>query len=180
MAFFVQVRDEQDRRLASFVILHQEYLFPDRTRIRMTTDVAWCRECRAFALVERLPTPEVIERMAEEWLFTYYPEERGPYMRPVMKEALLARQKIFAEEHRQLVDYLAIRKSPPRCIECAGIDFVRFPEWNIWYEHPETSGRFQVCCVAHASMASAPLLYNPEGIRLTPSLEVAARKPRVS
>ena len=97
-----------------------KYRFPDGRRVIIRADLAWCRGCRDFALVERLLTAEELEKEAEEWFYLKYPEERTPYMQRWMREAMVARQKSNVERYRALLDYLPHRLSPPRCLTCGG------------------------------------------------------------
>ena len=132
----------------------------------MLTDVGWCRDCHDFAMLERLPTVEGLEREAEEWFFAKYPEERTTRMQPMMEEALRAQQRDRVEQYRPLLDYLERRTSPPRCLTCGGTVFIRYAEWNTWYDHPLQVGQFEVVCIGHADVTSSPLLYDPDGTRL--------------
>jgi hypothetical protein len=118
-----------------------------------------------LTLGEHLPTREELEREAEEWFFTKYPEERTALMQPMMKQALKFSKKSAVEGYRPLLDYLPRRESPPRCLECRGIDFIRFEDWECWYEHPEGRGRFRIERVGHID-ATRYSLYTPEGFRV--------------
>ena len=165
MAFVVEVQDERGARLAGFAILRDQYRFPDGTHLTVRSDVGWCQDCKGFALVERIMTVGELEHEAEEYFYARYPEERTPYMQPVMRQVLLARKQESVRDYQPLLDYLPHRTSPPRCLECGGVRFVRFEEWSRWYEHAGAPGRFQVVCRGHISVTTySP--FDPEGRRL--------------
>jgi hypothetical protein len=78
---------------------------------------------------------------ASAWEHCPDPEERQPYVQWNMRQVLDGWKERSAREYRPL-DYLPRCRSRPRCLECSGTEFVRFEEWNRWYEHPEGSGKF--------------------------------------
>jgi hypothetical protein len=166
VAYLIDVEDESGQRLAGFAVLRDHYRFPDGSRVIIRTDVAWCRGCRDFALVERLLAADELADEAEEWFYLKYPEERTPYMQRSMREAMVAQQKTNVARYRALLDYLPHRKSPPRCLTCGGTDFVRYAEpGGPWYEHPERPGRFRIVCNGHIDHTTFAY-YDPEGRRL--------------
>jgi len=67
MACAVQVRNEAGEILAELTTVHDKYVLPDGSEMYVPTDVAWCMTCRAFVLVESLPSPEEQERIAREF-----------------------------------------------------------------------------------------------------------------
>lgn len=177
MPFIVEVQDERGSRLAGFAVLRDEYRFADRTHITVRSDVGWCHDCNAFALVERIMTVGELEHEAEEYFYARYPEERTPYMQPVMRQVLQWKKQEAVRAYQPLLNYLPHRSSPPRCLECGGVRFVRFEEWNQWYERPGADGRFQVVCRGHISVGT-DRLFDPEGARLHGGEFVVKAAPR--
>ena len=167
MAYIFEVQDEAGRRLAGFAVLRDHYVFPGGAKVIIRTDVAWCRGCRDFSLVEKLLTAEELGQEAEEWFYLKYPEERTPYMQRAMREAMVAQKKGNVERYRELLDYLPHRKSPPRCLACGGTDFVRFDEaaGEVWFDHPERPFRFRIVCNGHIDHTICGS-YDPEGLPL--------------
>ena len=166
MPFLVEVRGKSGGRLAGFCILRDRYRFPDNTETVIRADVAWCRTCGDFALAEHFSTVAELEHEAEEYFFSKYPEERTPYMQLVMRQALEGQKHGHVQSYQPMLDYLRRRQSPPRCLGCGGIDFVRFTEWETWYEHPQNSSRFRITCRGHIDSTHHDL-YDPEGVRMT-------------
>jgi len=165
MPFLLDVTDDHGTPLGGACILRDHYRFPDRQQVTIRGHVAWCHACRAFALAEHFPTPAELEHEAEEFFYAKYPEERTPYVQPIMRQVLSGMKSGMAEKYRLVLDYRPHRRSPPRCLECAGTHFVPFPEWNHWYDHPADRSRFRIECRGHID-ASLHRLYDPEGLPL--------------
>ena len=161
MAFIVEVRGAHGGRLAGFAVLNNYYRFPDGKRVAMATDVAWCRGCEAFALLERFTTADDVRRWVDDLFAAQYPDERTRFI----EDARRHRTARWLADHAPWFDYLPRRRSPPRCLECGDTDVLRFEEWDQRYDHPSGPGKFIVVCRGHIDAATYRL-YDPDGHRL--------------
>jgi len=131
MAFLSHIEDESGRVLAELITTHNRYVLPDGTETFVTTDKAWCRHCNEFVLVERLETPEALEKQARD--FHAMRKSSPAFLDVEIADRLLENSLHRAQQWRIA---LASRRSPPRCLQCAGTDFVVLPPDENWVEHP--------------------------------------------
>jgi hypothetical protein len=166
------IEDDQLRLLASLITTHDAYLLPDGSERWVATNPAWCPRCGAFVNVERLDDPDQLESQARAF---YDDRQRRPM--PALFEVLGAEtcQQINDSVLRKLLHQaaqwraaLAIRTSPPRCLECGGTDHVAIAADCTWSEHPAERGRRVRVRPQHVhlSMAVCGRLYDTEGRRL--------------
>ena len=170
MAFLTIIEDGAARELAELVTTHDRYELPDGSQAFVHADPAWCPCCGRFTLVESLPPPEELERVARE-----FHELRGdkpwlpPDLCPAEQWAEMGRELLAEGLHRadQWRQALTVRRSPARCLECGGTEFVKIPEKG-WLDHPAAPGtRIRVRpSIIHASMGSFGRLYDTEGRRI--------------
>jgi hypothetical protein len=81
-----------------------------------------------------------------------------------LRDALRQRIERMVAEHQPWFDYRPHGRSPPRCLDCGGTDFVRCEEWDEWYDRPDAAEQFRVICTAHADVGGRTL-FDREGIR---------------
>lgn len=171
MAFIHTVEDDSSTVLAELVTTHDCYLLPDGTQDFIRGTAAWCRQCGAFTLVEKIVPPEEMEAHARQF---YEDRERDPSLPADIFPPDKAHQINLNLLNDGLHDaaqwrlVLATRKSPPRCLECGGVEFVVLPEPGVWMPHPaDPAKRVRVQDnYCHASMCETGRLYDTEGRRL--------------
>jgi hypothetical protein len=170
VAFIHVIEDESSTLLAELVTTHDCYELPDRSQCFISTDAAWCHRCGQFTLVEKIVAPDEMEASAREF---YEHRERNPLLPPDMfptdqthgvNLSVLNGLLHVAAQWRLA---LATRTSPPRCLECGGVEFVALPETDDWSVHPaDPAKRVRGRINCHASMCEPGRLYDTEGRRI--------------
>ena len=171
MAFIDVIENDASVVLARLRRAHDCYLLPDGSQDFISVVPAWCRHCGRFVAAEELRTPEEIEQHAREF---YEHRERHPLLPPDIFPADTSHQINLSGLQRSLRlaaqwrVVLASRKSPPRCLECGGSDYIVLPEAGTWAPHPGGEpGLVRVRdSYIHASMAVEGRLYDTEGRRM--------------
>jgi hypothetical protein len=170
VAFIHVIEDESSTVLAELVTTHDCYELPDQSKCFVHTIAAWCHGCGRFTLVEKLVSPEELEASAREF---YEHRERHPLLpRDIFPaerdhQVNLSVLNGLLHEAAQWRLALATRKSPPRCLECGGTNFVPLPETEDWSVHPaDPTERVRERTTCHASMCEPGRLYDAEGRRI--------------
>jgi hypothetical protein len=171
VAYIHVIEDESSTVLAELVTAHDCYLLPDGTQGFIHTAAAWCHGCGQFTLVEKIVQPDEMEAHAREF---YEHRERHPLLPPDIFPADRDHQVNLSvlngglHEAAQWRLALETRTSPPRCLECGGVEFVSLSETQDWSVHPaDPTKRVRERTTCHASMCEPGRLYDTEGRRIT-------------
>lgn len=150
----------------SYINSRFEYVLPDGRTTDAPMDVGWCHECRGLRPIEtlerdywarqirmiglRLTSISIKHRLLRKSLVTYLEDwgDGKPYAMPLEPEVLAGWQE---QLERALVgfEFLALRRSPPHCIECGGTDFERSG-----FAHPSCGGKFEPQELAHVFLGA--------------------------
>ena len=173
MAFLSEVEDDSSRILATLVSTHDRYVLPDGTEMLIGADEAWCRHCHDFVLVERLENPEVLEARARSFHSRKPPSFAALLPELDWKAIADRRLKEDLHEAEQWRIALASRRSPPRCLQCTGTDFIVLPPDGAWIDHPAgLPARVRVRpAYMHMSMCASGSRYDTEGLMLEHSYD---------
>jgi hypothetical protein len=172
MAFITKIEDDQHRELAELVNTHHRYRFADGFIMFIATSPAWCRACQAFVLVEKLVDPAEKESRAREFFAMYESEPLFSLNHAPADEKHERNRKWLSESLHEAQRWriaLSERNSPPRCLECGGIDFTTIPEDGKWAPHPRVPGcnvRVPNDEICHVSRRYAGWFYDTEGRRI--------------
>ncbi|MDP2792919.1 MAG: hypothetical protein Q8O25_02370 [Sulfurisoma sp.] len=163
----------------SYVGSRFEYVLPDGRATDAPTDIGWCHDCRGLRPIEtlardhwagmirlvgkRLTSIALKRRLLRSSLMTYEEDwgDDKPYAMPLEPDVLTGWQE---QLDRALAgfDFLALRKSPPHCIECGGTNFERSG-----FMHPGCGGKFEPQERAHVFFGAGgyprPFQMNVEG-----------------
>jgi len=168
MAFITEIKDDTGCTLARLAGVHDRYQFTDGSTMFIDTRAAWCPQCRAFVLVEKLTSADELEIRVREFAAD---REKTPLLPfDIISEA--EQRKMYRDllekgliEARQWRAALRNRLSPPRCLECAGTSFILLATDESWIVHPGDSRRMihTDSGIIHAELSSVGRLYDTEG-----------------
>ncbi len=143
------------------------YVVPDGTKVTMRCECGWCSS-RGLSTIEQLPTEEELKQTLADI------DTDAPWMARVRAgwarlglDATEAKARLIADTEERLA-LSKIRKAPPHCLACGGIEFKLF-EWGRALEslpvrHPGCGGDLVGRRAGHARKAL--LQYHPEGYLL--------------
>lgn len=141
-----------------------EYLLPDRTRISLECDLAWCNVCQTLVAAEKVDL-----RVQQEKRSRYLSDRHDALLRlDLLSATFKARLGLAKEEMARLrsnitfyekqvqdvtlyLNVMSQRTSPPRCLECGsvGISYVERPDLSYTktaqvtgFRHPGCGGQF--------------------------------------
>jgi hypothetical protein len=163
----------------SYIDSRFEYVLPEGCATDAPMAVGWCHDCRGLRPIEtlernywigqirligqRLTSISIKHRPLRKSLVTYLEDwgDEKPYAMSLEPEVLAGWEDKL---ERALVgfDFLALRRSPPHCIECGGTNFERSG-----FMHPGCSGKFEPQELAHVFLGAGghprPHQLNVEG-----------------
>lgn len=165
------------------------YLFPDGSTVDIEKDTGWCYKCRKLSIIENISL-EFTEKQLKEFItqrsqkeLTYNKirnanlisrifDPKKNQINELQKELESIEKKIWDTTVR--LNMLRSRKSPPKCLQCSGINFVviRIPPFPdhfyeqkiIGFTHPECGGNFTVDFNNTFPVRSSQKYYTFEGI----------------
>jgi len=166
LAVFIQFEDDTGTVVADVVTNIDKYLMPDGSQMVIEVVPAWCCTCRTIVVVESLQSPDEMERKVRE---TY-----GSFPKSAMFPPQVLASNVPPHVSRRMLDAARwrivweLRKSPPRCLECGGTDFLLILEASGWIRHPgDPQRKIHEKAIGFVDMARAGRLYDIEG-RLIP------------
>ncbi len=137
------------------------YEFGDGNHLDVWSTPVWCHECRDYKYGERIETLEEIDRHLEEARNPTSKRTRSLFAGRMNREFRMK----WAEKLQRRREWLQVRRSPPRCLQCGSTDIVRLPE-NEAVPNPDGPGSVVLEVSGLCSTWFNNWYFTPEGERI--------------
>lgn len=126
-----------DGKVHFYLILpNYAYVLPDGSLASATPAAAWCDFCHSFVPAEFIPTAEELDRWINEASIPPYSDR----VQFIINGDETARKRLL-EGNRKEKEWLALRSTAPKCLECGSEHFQYIPTDHSVFSHPEDGRR---------------------------------------